>query len=194
MFLIRQQKWRFLSIMSTNFFYRYFRWFDLNLAHASGYRLFEAWLVNGWFKVDLLSDKVFLPALSQYNLNRFFQHRFNQLCRLLAAAEMFAKRYVMIYFLLLHIFQTTSVNARWEQPWSIQPPSFPKQASVWMPLYAMFLQLKVWDLNQILCFNFLVVVYGFTIPIKTWLNQFRIPTTKHFFNGESVKVSKGETL
>ena len=45
----------------------------LKLAHAWSHRLFEAWLVSGCFKVDLLGDiKVFLPALSQYNLNRFF--------------------------------------------------------------------------------------------------------------------------
>ena len=44
-----------------------------NSAHAWSYKLFEAWLVSGWFKLDLLGDvKVFLPALSQYNLNRFF--------------------------------------------------------------------------------------------------------------------------
>jgi len=45
----------------------------LNLAHAWSYRLFEAWLLSGCYKVDLLDDdKVFLPALSQYNFNRFF--------------------------------------------------------------------------------------------------------------------------
>jgi len=45
----------------------------LNLAHAWSYRLFEAWLVSVWFKVDLLGDvKVFLQPLSQCNLNRFF--------------------------------------------------------------------------------------------------------------------------
>jgi len=44
-----------------------------NLAHAWSHRLFEAWLVSGWFKVDFLGDvKDFLPALSQYSLNRFF--------------------------------------------------------------------------------------------------------------------------
>jgi len=44
----------------------------LNLTHAWSDRLFEAWIVSGWFKVNLLGDvKVFLPALSQYNLNRF---------------------------------------------------------------------------------------------------------------------------
>jgi len=55
----------------------------------------------------------------------------------------------MNYILLLHIFQTTSVNARWGQPWLIEPQSFPKQASGWMPLYAIFLQLKGWNLKQI---------------------------------------------
>jgi len=39
---------------------------------------------------------------------------------------MFAIRYMMNYFLLLHVFQTTSVNARWGRPWLIQPQSFPK--------------------------------------------------------------------
>jgi len=45
----------------------------LNFAHAWSHRLFGAWLVNGWSKVDLVGDvKVFFPALRQYNLNRFF--------------------------------------------------------------------------------------------------------------------------
>jgi len=36
-------------------------------------RLFKARLVSDWFKVDLLDEiKVFLSALCQYNLNRFF--------------------------------------------------------------------------------------------------------------------------
>jgi len=35
-------------------------------------------------------------------------------------------------FLLLYIFQTTSVNARRGQPWLILPQSFPKQLSGWM--------------------------------------------------------------
>ena len=49
---------------------------DLNLTHAWSYRSFEDWLVSGWFKVDLLGDViVFLPAPSQYNLNRFFLAR-----------------------------------------------------------------------------------------------------------------------
>jgi len=44
-----------------------------NLAHAWSYRLFEAWQVSGWLKVGLLGDvEVFLPALNQINLNRFF--------------------------------------------------------------------------------------------------------------------------
>jgi len=41
----------------NSIFYRYFRfftWFDL--AYARSYRLFEAWVVNGWFKVDLVGD------------------------------------------------------------------------------------------------------------------------------------------
>jgi len=45
----------------------------------------------------------------------------------------------MKYFLLLHIFQTTSVNARSEEPWLIQPQSFSKQVSFCMLLYAMLL-------------------------------------------------------
>ena len=45
----------------------------LNLAHAWSHRLFEAWLVSDWFEVNLLGDvRIFLPALSQYDLNRFF--------------------------------------------------------------------------------------------------------------------------
>jgi len=113
------------------FFYRYFRWFDLNLAYASGYRSFETWLVNGWFKVDLLSDvKDFCQLLVTITWIAFFQHRFNQLCRLLAAVKMFTKRYMMIYFLLLHNFQTTSVNARWGQPFSSNLKAFQNKPQV----------------------------------------------------------------
>jgi len=52
-----------------NRYFSYFQWLEFS-PHAWSYRLFE---VSGWLKVDLLGDvKVFLPALSQYNLNRFF--------------------------------------------------------------------------------------------------------------------------
>ena len=62
------------SIMSTRFSTDISVSFSgLNLGHAWSYRLFEAWLGSGWFKVDLLGDvKFFLPALNQYNLNRLF--------------------------------------------------------------------------------------------------------------------------
>jgi len=53
--------------------------------------------------------------------------------------EMFVIRYMMNYFLLLHIFQTTSVKARSGQPWLIHPQSSPNQVSGWMILYAMSL-------------------------------------------------------
>jgi len=46
---------------------------------------------------------------------------------------------MMNYFLVLHIFQTTSDDAKRGQPWLIQPHSFSKQFSDWMLLYAMFL-------------------------------------------------------
>jgi len=63
-----------LSIKSTHFFFRffrYFRWFEFSLCWS--HRLFEAWLASDWFKVDLVGDvQAFLPALSQYNLIRFF--------------------------------------------------------------------------------------------------------------------------
>ena len=36
----------------------------------------------------------------------------------------------------------------------------------------------------------MVVVYGFTDSHMN-VNKFRIPTTKHFFKGGSVKLSKG---
>jgi len=61
----------FFSIMSTYFFYRYFRWFEFSLCLTSQviWSLTSKWLV----KVDLVGDaEVILPALSQYNLNRFF--------------------------------------------------------------------------------------------------------------------------
>jgi len=42
---------------------------------------------------------------------------------------MFAKRYMIDYLLLWHIFQTTSVSARWGQLRCIQPQIFSKQVS-----------------------------------------------------------------
>jgi len=55
-----------LSIMSTHFSTDISGIFSgLNLAHAWRYRLFEAWLASGWFKVDLLGDvKVFCQLLA----------------------------------------------------------------------------------------------------------------------------------
>ena len=110
------------------------------------------------------------------------------MCRLLAAVELFSIKYMMNYFLPLHIFQTTSVNARWGQPWLIQPQSFPKQVSNWMLLYAMFLQLKGWNLNQIWCFesSWLLFLVSW-IPTKTWMwinSGYQLPSI--FSNGESV--------
>jgi len=46
---------------------------------------------------------------------------------------------MMNYFLLLLIFQTASVNARWGHPWLNQAQSFPKQVSGWVLLYSMCL-------------------------------------------------------
>jgi len=41
----------------------------------------------------------------------------------------------------------------------------------------------------------LVIAYGFMDSHKDMIvNKFRMPTTKHFFKRESVKLSKGETL
>jgi len=53
----------------------------------------------------------FLPALSQYNLKPFFPSTdlINCVGYLL---EMFAMRYKRKHLLLLHIFQTASVNGR----------------------------------------------------------------------------------
>ena len=90
----------------------------------------------------------------------FSWYRFNQLCRLLAAVEMFAKRYMVDYFLLLHIFQTTSVNARWGQPWIIQPQNFPKQVSGWC-----FCKNEIWNKFSVL--NLLACCLW--LPLKTWL-------------------------
>jgi len=87
---------------------------------------------------------------------------------------------MMNYFLLLHSFQTTSGNARWGQSWLIQPQSFPKQVSNWMLVYALFLQLKGWNLKQIYCFKcswwFFMVS---CIPTKTWMwknSEYELPS------------------
>jgi len=69
------------------------------------------------------------------------------------------------YLLLLHIFQTTSVNARWGQPWLIQPQSFRKQVLLFM----------------ISC-----------IPIKTWMwtnSGYQLPSI--LSKGKSVKFQRG---
>jgi len=73
MLLIRKQKWHILSIMSRLLIFSTDILGGLNLARAWSHRLCEAWLASGWLKVDLQGDvKVFLTALSQYNLNCFY--------------------------------------------------------------------------------------------------------------------------
>jgi len=106
---------------------------------------------------------------------------------------MFSIKYMMNYFLLLHIFQTTSVSARWGQPWLIQPQSLRKQVSNWMLLYAMFLQLKGWNLKKNLVFwIFLVIVFSFMDSHKDMnVNKFRKPITKHFFKWGKCETFKG---
>ena len=94
---------------------------------------------------------------------------------------------------LLFNFPETSVNARWGQPWLIQPQNLPKQVSNWMLLYAMFLQLKGWNLKQIWCFqsSWLLFLVSW-IPTKTWMwtnSGYQLPSL--FSNEESVKLSKG---
>jgi len=72
--LLMKKKMACFKYYEYSFLYSFSGIFSgLNLAHAWSYRLFEAWLVSGWFKVDLLGGvKVFFPALSQHNLNRYF--------------------------------------------------------------------------------------------------------------------------
>ena len=69
---------------------------------------------------------------------------------------MFSIKYMMNYFLLLHIFQTTSVNKQtlvsMQDEGSLDSSSLKacqKEVSNWMLLYAMILQLKGWNLKQI---------------------------------------------
>jgi len=71
MLFTRQQKWHFwvlwVLVFSTDISGGF------NLAYAWRHSLFKAWLVNGWFKVDLVGDvEVILPTLGQYNLEPFF--------------------------------------------------------------------------------------------------------------------------
>jgi len=103
------------------------------------------------------------------------------LCRLLAAIETLAIRYMMNYFLLLHIFRTTSVNSRWgslDSPASkLSKTSLRLDAFVFCVLAVERIKVKTNLVFQI----FLVVVYGFMDSYKnTNVNKFRIPTTKHF--------------
>jgi len=93
-------------------------------------------------------------------------------CNLLGVVAMFGKRYMMNYLLLFHIFETTSVNARWRQLWLIQPQSFSKQVSGWMLLYvchATECGLKGWNFNK-LCFEpaWLLPVISWS-PLRTWM-------------------------
>ena len=86
---------------------------------------------------------------------------------------MFAIRNMRKCSLLLHIFQRNSVNARWEQPWLIQPQSFPKQVSGWICFFFR------WNIS-VICLTIvlkLTVTVFFNLYIQTlwpkWLNMFR---------------------
>ena len=81
----------------------------------------------------------FLPALSQYNLNRFFLAHIKSIVYATCCSRNVCDKVYNELFPTFARLQTTSVNAKWGQPWLIQPQSFPKQVSGWMLLYAMFL-------------------------------------------------------
>jgi len=49
---------------------------------------------------------------------------------------MFVEWYVMNLLLVLRIFQSIRISARWRQLWIMQPQSFSKQDSGWVLLYA----------------------------------------------------------
>ena len=85
---------------------------------------------------------------------------------------------MMNYFLLLHIFQTTRVNARWGQPWLNQPQSFSKTS----------LRLAVFVCYVLVESSWLLFMVSF-IPMN--VNKFRIPNTKHFIKGGNCETFKG---
>jgi len=160
MLLTKQQKWHFLS-MSTHFFYRYFRYFR-------------------WFEFSsCLKSHVIWIFLSKDLINCVGY-----------LLEVFAIRYMMNYFLLLHIFQTTSVNARWEQPWLIQPQSFSK-TSLRLAVFACYdlVVKRIVFKTNLLFWIFLVVVYGFIYSHE----REKIQDTKYqaFYQRGKCKTFKG---
>ena len=101
--------------------------------------------------------------------------------------------YMLDYFLLLHIFQTTSVNARWGQHLT-HPASKLSKTNLRLDAFVCYvLVMKRMKFLKNLVFSFsLVVVYGSMYSHKDMnVNKFGIPTTKYFFKKGSVKLSKG---
>jgi len=135
----------------------------LNLACAWSHRLFEVWLVNDWFNVDLVDDaKRFLAALSQYNLN--------QLCRLFAAAEMFVcdKVYDELFPTFEHFSNKPcqyKMRAAWTHPNSkLSKTSLKLDAFV---CYVLAFKRMKFETNSVL--NLLGCCLLSWIPIKPWM-------------------------
>ena len=107
---------------------------------------------------------------------------------------MFALRYMLDYFLLFHIFQTTSVNARWGQPWLIQPQKLSKTSLRLDAFVCYVLVMKRMKLvKNVVFWFFLVVVYGSMYSHEDMnVNKFGMPTTKHFIKGGKCELSKGK--
>jgi len=106
---------------------------------------------------------------------------------------MFALRYMLDYFLLLHIFHTTSVNAIWGQHFT-HPASKLSKTSLRLDAFVCYvLVMKRMKLKKNLVFwFFVVVVYSSMYSHKHMnVNKFRIPTTKHFLKGGKCETFKG---
>ena len=100
------------------------------------------------------------------------------------------------HFLLLHIFQTTSVNVRWGQHLT-HPASKLSKTSLRLDVFVCYvLVMKRMKFKKIQCFDSSWLLFMVpSIPINTWMWTklgYQLPSI--FSKGESVKLSKGQTL
>jgi len=95
----------------------------------------------------------------------------------------------MNYFLLLHIFQTTSVNARAALT---HPASKFSKTSPRLDAFECSVLAVKDEIQKNLAFKiFLIVFYSFMDSHKDMnVNKFRIPTTKHFCKGGRCETFK----
>jgi len=113
---------------NSTVYFIHFSWFKFSprLKSRVIWSLTNNWLV--WGRRARRCQSFF--ACSSMTWTVFYLNWFSHLFSLLSAVAIFAETWMMNYLLLLQIFLTSTVSARWGQLWLIQPQTFSKKSLV----------------------------------------------------------------